>query len=114
MVVVYKKYNLKQLIKLKILSKEIELICKITSELDYLSYYKNKIMRIYINSNYDEGIYKIITRYKLSNVCDMEYIMKFINYYVRSKYSKEVLSIILNNNITAGNKIIKLDKKYNN
>lgn len=106
-----KKYTIKQLIKLKALSKEIEIICKESNELDYLTYYTERIAKIYISSNYDKGIYKIITKYKLSNVCDMEYIIKFINYYIKSKYNKEVLSIILNNNITTGNKIIKLEKK---
>ena len=108
-----KKYTLKQLIKLKILSKEIERICIETNEFDYVTFYTEKIIKMYIDSNYDEGIYKIVTKYRASSVCDMEYIIKFINYYIESKYNEEALSIILNNNITTGNKIIKLDKKYN-
>lgn len=104
-------HDLRKLIKLKILITRIEIICEITGELDYLTYYTKKIIKIYINSNYDKGIYKIIMNIPLSNVYDVEYIIKFINYYIKSKYNNDILNIILNDKIGVGNKIIKLNKK---
>lgn len=106
------KYKLHRLIKIKILEKRIEELCELTKELDYITYYKNKLIKIYIGSNYDQGIYKIIMRYPLYyNAYDMEFIIKYIKYYLKSGCNDEVLEIILNDNISNGNKMVKLSNK---
>lgn len=104
----FKKINKRK--KLQIIRNKIFELYKTDYDENYIDYYSKKITLIYIKSNYNYGIYQIITRYRLiTTIYDTKYMLKLIKYYIKSKYNKYVLKLILDSSITMGNKIIILE-----
>lgn len=108
-----KNCSLPRIIKIQILKIKIEELCGIYKESNYVEYYQRKLIKMYINSGYDEGIYKIIIKYRLLYyIYDINYIIELINYYKESKYKDVTLRIILDDSISMGNKMVILRKEF--